>query len=63
MISRSETLAVVNNLATDQKTMAERQWQSSSKAPAPQQACDVGLFGDGHKQTDLFASNIKGKAT
>ena len=23
-------------------------------APKPQQPCDVGLFGDAHKQTELF---------
>ena len=40
--------------ATNEKTIAERKWQQPKLAPAPQQQCDFGLFGDGHKQTDLI---------
>lgn len=40
--------------ATNEKTVAERQWQAPTKAKAPQQACDVGLFSDDSKQTELF---------
>lgn len=54
-------LDVFNPLASDQKTIAERQWQASSKAPAPQQAYDVGLFSDDSKQTELFTPATTGE--
>jgi hypothetical protein len=50
------TLDIVNALATDQKTVAERAWRAPSKAPAPQQPCDVGLWSDDAKQAELFTS-------
>jgi len=40
-------------LATDQKTIAERKWRAPTVAPAEQKPCDVGLFSDDAKQTDL----------
>lgn len=42
-----------NRRATDERTIAERKWQSGLKPAKPQQPCDVGLFGDGHLQLDL----------
>jgi hypothetical protein len=47
------SLDIVNALATDQRTVAERQWQERTRPPTPQQPCDVGLFGDDHKQLGL----------
>jgi hypothetical protein len=38
----------------DEKTVAERQWRKPLQPAAVQQSCDFGLFGDGHKQTDLI---------
>ncbi len=43
----------LNRLATDQKTVAERQWQKPLMAPKPQQPCDHGLFSDEALQLDL----------
>jgi hypothetical protein len=43
-----------NRLATDQKTVAERQWQKAKLAPAPQKPCDHGLFSDEANQLDLL---------
>ena len=43
----------MNALATDQRTAAERKWQSGLKPAKPQKPCDVGLFGDEHLQMDL----------
>lgn len=40
--------------AANEKTVAERQWSKPKLAPKPQQPCDVGLFSDDSKQTDLF---------
>jgi hypothetical protein len=40
--------------ATNEKTLAERQWLKHKLAPAPQDQCDIGLFGDGHKQIDFI---------
>jgi hypothetical protein len=33
--------------------LAERQWRSGKLAPAPQKACDHGLFSDEALQLDL----------
>ena len=44
---------VIAPLATDQRTLAEREWRKPKLAPKPQQPCDHGLFGDGHLQLDL----------
>ena len=41
-------------LAEDQKTLAERRWRAASKPRVEQRPCDVGLFGDDAKQTDLI---------
>ena len=46
-------LALLNRLATDQRTVAERQWRKPKLAPKPQQPCDVGLFSDDANQLDL----------
>ena len=43
----------LNPRATDEKTIAERKWQSGLKPAKPQQPCDHGMFGDGHLQLDL----------
>ena len=43
----------LNRLATDQRTVAERQWRKPKLAPKPQQPCDVGLFSDDANQLDL----------
>jgi hypothetical protein len=43
----------MNRLATDEKTVAERQWQKPKLAPKPQQPCDHGLFSDEAMQLDL----------
>lgn len=44
----------LNSHATDQKTVAERQWQKSRLAPVPQKPCDHGLFSDEKDQLDLI---------
>jgi hypothetical protein len=44
---------LVNRDATDEKTIAERQWQGRKLAPAPQRPCDHGLFSDEANQLDL----------
>ncbi len=51
---------LMNPLATDQKTIAERQWRAGLKPSTPQQPLDTGLFGDDARQIDLFSAN-KGK--
>ena len=43
----------LNEIAKDQKTVAKRQWQKPTPAPAPQKPCDIGLFSDDHLQLDL----------
>lgn len=43
----------MNRLATDQKTVAERKWQTPKLAPKPQKPCDHGLFSDEANQLDL----------
>ena len=50
------TLIPLPPLATDQKTMAEREWCSPHKARAAQKACDIGLFSDDASQLDLEAA-------
>lgn len=40
-------------LATDQRTVAERKWQSPTVADKPQRPCDHGLFSDEHRQLEL----------
>lgn len=45
---------IFNPIATDQKTVAERQWQGRTLAPKPQKACDIGLFSDDANQLDLI---------
>lgn len=44
---------LLNRLATDQKTVAERKWQAGLKPSKAQQPCDIGLFSDEHLQLDL----------
>ena len=43
----------LNPAATDQKTVAERKWQSGLKPVKAQQPCDVGLFSDDANQLEL----------
>jgi hypothetical protein len=43
----------MNRLATDQKTIAERKWRASIRAPKAQLPCDIGLFSDERDQLDL----------
>ena len=45
----------LNEVAKDQKTVAERKWQAGKLAPVAQKPCDHGLFSDDAKQTDLIA--------
>lgn len=40
--------------ASNEKTVAERQWQGRKLAPAPQKPCDHGLFSDDSRQSELF---------
>jgi hypothetical protein len=44
----------LNPRATDEKTIAERKWQSGLKPSKPQQPCDVGLFSDDMDQVEMF---------
>ncbi len=44
---------LLNRLATDQRTVAERKWQRPMLAPKNQLPCDIGLFSDEHLQLDL----------
>ena len=41
--------------ASNEKTVAERQWQAGKLAPVAQKPCDHGLFSDDAKQIDLIA--------
>ena len=43
----------LNRLATDQKTVAERKWQSGLKPVKAQLPADIGLFGDTMNQLEL----------
>jgi hypothetical protein len=43
-----------NPRSVDEKVIAERKWQTPTKAPAEQKPCDVGLFSDDSKQEELF---------
>ena len=43
----------MNRKATDEKTVAERKWQSGIKPAKPQAPCDHGLFSDEANQLDL----------
>jgi len=45
---------LTGRLASDQKIVAERQWQQRKLAPKRQQQCDIGLFSDDSKQTDML---------
>lgn len=54
LLERGRGLELCNPANVDEKTVAERKWQAPTKAPAPQKPCDVGLFSDDHKQTELF---------
>jgi hypothetical protein len=47
-------LVPLNELPRDQKTVAERKWRAPLKPKAEQKACDLGLFSDDSKQTELF---------
>lgn len=51
---RTDLGLVINRLAADEKTVAERQWDAPNLAPKPQKPCDIGLFSDDSKQTELF---------
>jgi hypothetical protein len=46
----------LNPRSVDERTVAERKWQSGSwiKVKVPQKPCDVGLFSDDSKQEELF---------
>jgi hypothetical protein len=44
----------LNPRSVDEKTVAERKWTAPLKPKAEQKACDVGLFSDDSKQTELF---------
>lgn len=44
--------------ATNEKTIAERKWQSGLKPNAEQKPCDHGLFGDEHLQAELFKGGV-----
>lgn len=39
--------------AVNEKTLAERKWQSPKLAAKPQKPCDVGLFSDELNQLDM----------
>lgn len=39
--------------ATDQRTLAEREWSAPTRAKRDQRPCDHGLFSDDAKQADL----------
>jgi hypothetical protein len=45
--------SLVNPIAADQKTVAERKWTAPLKPAAEQKPCE-GLFGDAANQTDLL---------
>jgi hypothetical protein len=46
-------LPILNRLATDEKTVAERKWRAPLKPAKAQLPADVGLFSDDHLQLDL----------
>jgi hypothetical protein len=50
----SMTALGLNPRAVDEKTVAERKWTAPLKPKAEQRACDLGLFSDDSKQTELF---------
>ena len=39
-------MILLNPRATDERTIAERQWSAPIRAAKPQLACDHGMFGD-----------------
>jgi hypothetical protein len=45
--------AWLNAVSTDEKTVAERKWQSGLKPTQPQISCDVGLFSLSIDQLDM----------
>ena len=52
-IDEADTGLALNRLATDERTIAERQWAAPIRAAKPQQPCDHGMFGDEKDQLDL----------
>ena len=44
----------LNRRSTDEKTVAERKWQSGLRPTKPQLPPDHGMFGDEHLQMDLI---------
>lgn len=52
-LTRDGKLDVLNKTATDEKTVAERQWSKPKLAPKPQKPCDHGIFSDDANQLDL----------
>jgi hypothetical protein len=44
----------LNPKSRDERTIAERKWSAPKLAPAAQQPCDHGLFGDAANQIDLL---------
>jgi hypothetical protein len=47
-------LGLVNPLAQDQATLAQRRADAPMLARKPQSACDLGLFSDDARQADLL---------
>jgi hypothetical protein len=56
MAMTQTTLDICNARATDEKTVAERRWRERTQARVAQAPCDVGLFSDDAKQSELFSS-------
>jgi hypothetical protein len=50
---RQICIPIMNAQATDEKTLAERQWREGLKPAKAQLPMDVGMFGDEHLQLDL----------
>jgi hypothetical protein len=53
-IAGMSPLGLTNPRNVDEKTVAERKWTAPLKPKAEQTACDLGLFSDDSKQTELF---------
>jgi hypothetical protein len=53
MSDRMDTLPIFRRRADDERTVAEREWRAALKPSKPQEACDIGLFGDEVRQREL----------
>jgi hypothetical protein len=47
-------LDLLNPLARDQASLAQRKADAPMLAPKPQSACDLGLFSDDARQADML---------